>query len=188
MIIFLVEEYSMRKFLEGILPRLGFTEPTFEVKHHRGKEDLIRNLNKIIPTLSKRARQIILVVDQDKEDCKELKKKVVEKMQNCACDYKIRVACYELEAWFLGDMDAIAESSPQFKPKSFQNKEKYRNVDGIEKPSEVIKKIVPRWEKDYPSKPKFAEKMAKVVSLESQANRSHSFYILLETLKAVKEK
>ncbi len=29
MIIFLVEDYSMRKFLEGILPRLGFEEPFF---------------------------------------------------------------------------------------------------------------------------------------------------------------
>ncbi len=26
MIVFLVEDYSMRKFLEGVLPRLGFDE------------------------------------------------------------------------------------------------------------------------------------------------------------------
>jgi len=32
MIIFLVEDYSMRKFLEGILPRLGFEEHLFEIK------------------------------------------------------------------------------------------------------------------------------------------------------------
>jgi hypothetical protein len=30
----------MRKFLEGILPRLGFEEHQFEIKHHRGKEIL----------------------------------------------------------------------------------------------------------------------------------------------------
>ena len=29
MIIFLVEDYSMRKFLEGILPRLGFAAHHF---------------------------------------------------------------------------------------------------------------------------------------------------------------
>ncbi len=69
MIVFLVEDYSMRKFLEGILPRLGFEEHQFEIKHHRGKEDLISNLNKIIPSLSKRAQQIIVIIDRDKQDC-----------------------------------------------------------------------------------------------------------------------
>lgn len=170
-----------------MLPRLGFVE--FEIKHHRGKEDLITNLDKIVPTLSKPPQQkrIIVIIDQDKQGCKELKTRIVVKMQKCACDYKVRIACYELESWFLGDMDAIAKCSPQFKPKSLQNKKKYRNIDSVEKPSNVIEKIVPQWKNDYASKPKFAEKMAKIISLEprnrEQSNRSHSFHVFLETLK-----
>ncbi|MDM8560670.1 DUF4276 family protein [Candidatus Parabeggiatoa sp. HSG14] len=188
MIVFLVEDYSMRKFLEGVLPRLGFEEHLFEIKHHRGKEDLISHLDNTIPTLSKRAQQIIVIIDRDKQDCIALKNKIKEKMVRCSCEYKVRIACYELEAWFLGDMEAIAKCSPRFKANSFQGKKKYRDVDNIEKPSSVIEQIVPDWKNRHVSKPKFAEEIAYVVSLEKQnvekANRSHSFHILLETLRS----
>ncbi len=188
MIIFLVEDYSMRKFLEGILPRLGFEDYAFEIKHHRGKEDLISHLPKIIPSLSKRAQQIIVIIDQDKQNCVKLKNKIKEKMAWCACEYKIRIACYELEAWFLGDMKAITECSHRFKAPFFQGKEKYRDVDRIDKPSRVIEEIVPDWKEQYASKPQFAKKIADSVSLEMQnvegSNRSHSFHVLLETLRS----
>ncbi|RKZ58954.1 MAG: hypothetical protein DRR08_15045 [Candidatus Parabeggiatoa sp. nov. 2] len=188
MIIFLVEDYSMIKFLEGILPRLGFEEHRFEIKHHRGKEDLISHLNNIIPTLSKRAQQIIVIIDRDKQDCVALKNKIQEKMAWCSCEYKIRIACYELEAWFLGDMEAIAKCSPRFKASFFQGKKKYRDIDNIPKPSSVIEEIVPDWKKRHLSKPKFAEEIAHFVSLETQnvekANRSDSFHVLLETLRS----
>jgi hypothetical protein len=186
MIVFLVEDYSMRQFLDGILPRLGFDEHIFEIKHHRGKEDLISHLDKIIPSLSKRAQQIIVIIDQDKKDCVALKNEIEEKMAHCSCKHKIRIACYELEAWFLGDMAAIEKCSPRFKARSFQGKKKYRDVDNIEKPSTVIAKIVPDWNDKYASKPKFAQTIAQFVSLErqnlKQANRSNSFHVLLETL------
>jgi len=84
-------------------------------KHHRGKEDLISHLNQIIPSLSKRAQQIIVIIDRDKQDCVALKNNIKEKMVWCSCEHKIRIACYELEAWFLGDMKAIAKCSHSFK-------------------------------------------------------------------------
>jgi chromosomal replication initiation ATPase DnaA len=111
----------MRKFLEGILPRLGFDEHIFEIKHHRGKEDLLSNLHKIIPSLSKHAQQIIVLIDRDQQDCVELKKKIKGKMAWCFCEYKIRIACYELEAWFLEDMEAMAKCSSRFKASFFQS-------------------------------------------------------------------
>jgi hypothetical protein len=189
MIIFLVEDYSMRQFLQGILPRLGFQDHTFEIKHHRGKEDLISHLPQIIPSLSKRAQQIIVLIDQDKQDCIKLKKKIEEKMAWCACDYKIRIACYELEAWFLGDMEAIAQCSPKFKARFFQGKEKYRDVDRIDKPSRVIEEIVPDWKAEYASKPQFAKTIADFVSLAKlpYANRSHSFHVFLDTLRTFEQ-
>ena len=32
------------KFLEGILPRLGFEEHQFKIKHHRGKEEFAKEI------------------------------------------------------------------------------------------------------------------------------------------------
>jgi hypothetical protein len=75
MIFFLVEDYSMKQFLEGILPRLDFAVNTFEIKHHNGKEDLLGSLTKVIPTLSKRAQHIVVLIDRDQQNCIELKNK-----------------------------------------------------------------------------------------------------------------
>lgn len=189
MIIFLVEDYSMKNFLEGILPRLNLEADQFEIKHHRGKEDLLSHLARIVPTLSKRAQQIIIIIDQDQQNCLTLKNKISEKMANSNCKYQIRIACYELEAWFLGDFAAIAQCSPKFKPSFFQNKKQYRDIDRIPKPSRVLQEIVPDWKEIYGNKPQFAKKIAPFISLEKQnteqANRSHSFHVLLETLRSL---
>ncbi len=188
MIVFLVEDFSMKKFLEGILPRLGFESYHFEIKFHQGKEDLKCNLDKTIPTLSKRANQIIILIDQDTENCLELKNNIKEKMWRCSCEYKIRIACYELEAWFLGDMDAIKQCSERFNPDSYRNKEEYRNIDAIykPKPSTHIEKIVPDLKKIYSSKDKFAAEISKHINLENQVNKSYSFNVFLETIKSIK--
>lgn len=82
MIIFLVEDYSMRKFLEGILPRLGFEKHKFEIKHHRGKEDLISHLNNIIPSLSKRFKASAFQAKKKYRDIDKIEKpsSVIEKI------------------------------------------------------------------------------------------------------------
>jgi len=182
MIIFLVEDYSMRKFLEGILPRLGFTTDTFEIKHHNGKEDLLGKLDQVIPSLSKRAKHLVVLIDQDRQDCIQLKRKLKEKMAWCACDYTLRIACYELESWFLGDLEAITQCSERFRLKHFQNKQKYQQTDEIIKPSTDLEIIVPDWKTLYSSKPKFATKISQFIALEPEKNHSHSFTIFLKTL------
>ena len=152
------------------------------------EEDLICNLGKVIPSLSKKAQRIIVIIDKDRQNCVELKNKLQRKMVNCACKYKIRIACYELEAWFLGDMNAIYKCSPRFKADFFRGKKKYLDIDNLSdpKPSTEIETIVPDWKKNYTSKPKFAKTIAPFMSLERRdselANRSHSFHVFLDTL------
>lgn len=190
MIIFLVEDLSMRKFLEGILPRLDFAPYHFEIKHHNGKEDLLANLSKVSPTLSKRATHLVVLIDKDKQDCIQLKQKLREKMVNCSCHYTLRIACYELESWFLGDLNAIAQCSSKFKLHFFQNKLKYQYTDNITdpKPSTELETIVLDWKTLYASKPKFAETISKFITLELGQNHSQSFNVFLNTLLQLKQK
>lgn len=188
MIIFLVEDFSMRKFLEGILLRLGFESHLFEIKHHHGKEDLLNNLYKVTPSLSKRAKHIVVLIDKDRQNCIELKQTLREKMSWCFCDHTLRIACYELESWFLGDLEAVAHCSSKFKLDSFKNKPKYQHTDEIPKPSKVLETMVPDWESVYGSKPKFAEAISKYITLEPEYNHSQSFSIFLKTLLQLKQK
>jgi len=188
MIVFLVEDLSMKEFLEGILPRLGFNPEDFKIKSHHGKGDLKHNLDNIVPSWSKKANQIIVLIDQDTDDCLKLKNEIRKKMILCSCDYKIRIACYELEAWFLGDMDAIKQCSERFDPDSHRNKEEFRDIDSIHmpKPSTLIEKIAPDLKKIYSRKDKFASEISKHINLESKVNKSHSFNVFLETIKSIK--
>ncbi len=43
----------------------------------------------------------------------------------------VRIACRELENWYLGDMNAIEAVYPNFKAKKHQKKAKYRNPDHV---------------------------------------------------------
>ncbi len=70
-VVFLLEEYSARILLEGLLPRL-FPDLRFLCVHHEGKRDLERS--------------------------------VPRKLR----DVLVRLACQELEAWYLGEPDALA--------------------------------------------------------------------------------
>jgi len=71
-------------------------------------------------------------------DCKKLKNKLETIALNSGLTTKSsaesfqlvnRIAIEELEAWFLGDPDALREAYP--KVRKFENQEKYRDPDNI---------------------------------------------------------
>jgi hypothetical protein len=53
--------------------------------------------------------------DQDTNDCKQLRRQL-SKLCNEAGhpDVLVRIACYELEAWYCGDLDALGQVYPNF--------------------------------------------------------------------------
>lgn len=188
MIVFLVEDRSMAVFLTGVLERLSFPKTAYQIKPYNGKEDLTRNLAKVVPSWAKRAKCIVILLDRDHQDCITLKYSVLSKLKGCTCPCFVRLACRELESWFLGDMEAIAKCSTRFNQARYKNKAKFRNVDELPtKPSDELEKLLPDWEERYfGSKPKFAEQMGKVISLEPDLNCSHSFKVFLRTLSSLK--
>jgi hypothetical protein len=50
-------------------------------------------------------------------------------------DVLIRIARYELEAWYFGDLDAVQEVYPRFKALQYAGKAKYRDPGTIVDPS-----------------------------------------------------
>lgn len=171
MIFFLLEEQSMKIVLKNLLGKI-IADQDYLLISHNGMMDLQRAIPKIVPTLSKKFNaRIVIVHDQDNHDCIQLKNKLLLLTQNAYCPILIRIACKELESWFLGDMKAIEKAFPKFKSDKYINKQKFRHIDSIHKPSMIIKDLIPELN-NYEIIPK--RKLAESISVHMNINQNNS--------------
>lgn len=134
----------MEAFLRSFLPRILSDRVTFGVYPFQGKPDLLRKLPARLSAYAKflpPAHRIVVVVDQDDDDCRELKQRL-EKVASAAglrtrrggrfAQWRVvnRIAIEELEAWYFGDWDAVAECYPRV-PKTIPKRAQYRDPDDI---------------------------------------------------------
>jgi hypothetical protein len=122
----LVEELSCRVTLENLLPKSVTGENTYRIITYQGKQDLLKKLPNTLKAYSRWISNnivIVILVDLDKDNCKELKEKI-EKItyesgllprskDEVNFNVLIRFAIEELEAWFLGDPEAIRFAFPR---------------------------------------------------------------------------
>lgn len=141
---FLVEEPSAEAALFNIVPKI-LHDVTFRIHPFQGKQDL---LSKLLPRLKgyrgwlPEDWKIVVLVDTDDEDCKELKAKLEEKAETAGLMTKSRrigasyfqvlnrLAIEELEAWFFGDVEALHYVYPRVSL-NLEKKAKYRDPDSI---------------------------------------------------------
>ena len=62
-------------------------------------------------------KAVFVIVDADREDCTELKRRLVELKQQLNIETQVFfcIAIEEIEAWILGDQDALLEAYPEAK-------------------------------------------------------------------------
>lgn len=149
----LVEEPSIEEVLRVILPKVlpvGWVlDVNCFIRHHDGKQDLQQSIPRKIRVASKKdiTTGFIIVQDQDNNDCHLLKSQLAglcEEAQrgNRNVPYKVRIVCHELEAWYLGDMDAIECVFPRFHAAHYRGKKKFRKPDDCVNPKKELKNIV----------------------------------------------
>jgi len=179
----LVEEASMKNFLEVILPKIlpdGFAlNINCFIRPHQGKSDLQKSIPRKVKAFQHFPQQVKLIIihDQDSNDCIKLKTslaKLIQK-QNTLQPYLIRIACKELENWYLGDMKAIENVYTKFKASKYLRKAKYRNPDRVYG-SEELSNIIINFSKGLASR-----EIPKNMALEE--NKSPSFNHLLTGIK-----
>ncbi|MCI0515167.1 DUF4276 family protein [candidate division KSB1 bacterium] len=178
------EERSAENVLKTILPQILPTDVAFQIYSHQGKQDLERALRTTLPFISRRPNARLLILrDQDRADCRVVKKQIRDLMLNPGhAPFLIRIACQELESWFLGDLMAIKLAYPRFKPEKYQNKAKFRHVDHIEYPANVLLKMIPEYDHDDKlPKLELSEKISKHLNLAN--NRSRSFNQIISGIK-----
>lgn len=171
----LVEELSMEVFLKGLLPRIlpenyKLGQNCF-VYPHEGKSDLQKRLPRRVRAYRSYPDNVKLIVvhDQDSADCKTLKQQLVNLIKNedITIKFLVRIACRELENWYLGDLKAVEMVYPESKASNFVRKAKFRNVDKIQgsREMEMLSKAF--------SKTSCARSLAPIIDIE--ANTSISF-------------
>ena len=171
-LVFLLEEFSMKVFLEPLLPRILPEGVESLLISHEGKKDLEKSIPRKLRAWPKDGTQFIVVRDQDSGDCRAIKRHLASLCAQAGRPALVRIACRELEAWFLGDLAAVAEAFKKPKLARLQNKRKFRLPDTLHKPSVELAKLVP----DY-GKVSGARAMGPVIRVDGGSSPSFQAFV-----------
>jgi Domain of unknown function (DUF4276) len=140
-----VEEPSMESALQTLIPKIRpDLSECFQIHAFEGVDDMLQKLPDRLrgyagwlPT----DWRIVIVRDEDRKNCEKLKAEI-EKMtrtaglvpkpnaKETAFNVLTRIAVEELEAWFLGDIPALAATYARI-PSTLGSKQGFRDVDAV---------------------------------------------------------
>lgn len=194
----------MEAFIRDFLPRILAQDVSWRPINHGSKTQLLAELPRRLTGYARmpieyRPRALVLV-DRDDDDCLELKTRLEaavsaaglsHKAQAGVVDFDVvnRIVIEELEAWYFGDMEAVAAEWPGVRV-SLGNSARYRDPDAIGGGThEAFLRVLKQagyW-KDQAKLPKVetARKMAALINPER--NRSASFQHFMSGLNALVE-
>jgi hypothetical protein len=181
--VFLLEERSAKSFLESLLPRLLVQRDDIEycLVAFEGKQSLMKGISSKIRAWQIPYARFIILHDQDANDCVTLKANIRSIVETTGKKNvtTIRIACKELETFYLGDLQAVSEAYTMPKLSTMQEKAKYRNPDRLENPNRLLTEIT----NGQYQKIEGSRRIGKLISIErNHHNTSRSFQVLLETL------
>jgi len=146
-IVFLLEERSMKVLLDGLLPRL-FPNIQFLCIPHEGKQDLEKSIPRKLRAWKEPGVRFVVVRDNDNAACESIKDNLLTLCRNSdRTDSMVRLACQELEAWYLGEPEALATAYSNQDLVKLERMAKYRDPDFIPKPSAELSRHIPAFQK-----------------------------------------
>jgi 23S rRNA maturation mini-RNase III len=143
-IVFLLEEPSAKAMLEVILPKLLNESIGFKCIAFEGKQDLEKQLIRKVKCYQNPQARFIVLRDQDSACCLNVKHHLINlceqtgKLVHC----KVRIACHELETFYLGDLMAVEQAlSITNLAKKYQENRKYRTPDNLNNAKQELKNL-----------------------------------------------
>lgn len=148
---FFVEEYSAKVALDAFLEHVLPAPHSFEVFNMNSKEKLLTQLPKRLLGYASRIKngedmRVVVLVDRDDDDCRELKEQLESIASNVSllsktqaersvsepANFQIlnRIVCEELESWFFGDPTAVKKAYDRLHDNHFRHKD-LKNPDNI---------------------------------------------------------
>lgn len=150
-LVFLLEEPSAKAMLESLLPRMLNDGINIRCIPFEGKQDLEKQLTRKIRGYQNPQARFIVLRDLDSHpDCKAVKRKLLDL---CEASGKanlclVRIACKELETFYLADLTAVEQGLQLTGLAKQQQTKKFRTPDSLGNPSLELKKLTDkRYEK-----------------------------------------
>ncbi|CAN5346503.1 DUF4276 family protein [soil metagenome] len=196
---FLVEETSAEIVLTEIVPKILGNKVTFKVHDFRGKTNLLKKLPDRMKGYynllkSQEDWRIVVLIDEDRQDCKELKQKLEDiaigeglSTPSTKKNFQVlnRLVVEEIEAWFFGDVEAMRVKYPKVS-QNLTRRASYRNPDEIKGGTwEALDRVlssVGYYTKGFMPKTEVARNIAPF--LNPELNASKSFQVFREGLKS----
>lgn len=139
-LVFFLEEASAKAMLEGIIPRL-LPNVTTRYVVFDGKQDLEKQLVRKMRLWQEDAHFIVMR-DQDGGDCHIIKNRLRDLSHEAGRpNALVRIACKELESFYLGDLNAVEQGLGLTGLARRQKAAKFRNPDSLNNAAEELTKI-----------------------------------------------
>ena len=183
-LVFLLEEASSAAMLSSLLPRLLAPGIGFRLIAFEGKQDLEKQLVGKLRAYRNQDARFIVLRDQDNHpDCRVLKQALLAKCEQSgrAAHCIVRIACHELESFYLADLAAVEAALGLKGLQAQQQNKKFRAPDRLGSPSHELKILTRQ------SYQKVSGSKAIGALLDVQNQRSSSFYQLLQAIHRLQD-
>ena len=179
-LVFFLEELSAKEMLNGILPKILPDNIQSRFVVFEGKQDLEKQLVRRLRLWRTPNCRFFVLRDQDSGDCRLIKRNLLNKCNEAnKTNTIVRIACHELESFYLGDLHAVYKGLKLSGLSKLQNKRKYREPDNLLNPAQESVALT----NNYYQKVSGSRAISKYLSLEE--NCSHSFNVLVKAIIAV---
>lgn len=174
-LVFLLEEHSAEEMLKAVIPAILPADWDVQYLVFNGKQDLGNNILRKMRSWCLPDSKFVILRDQDSGDCR-----IVKKQLDAICrksgreDYIVRIACKELETFYLGDLEAVAGAFGMNGLANKQNTRKFRDPDALGNPKQELKGLTKGKYQQLLGSREIASRM------KPERNCSHSFRVLIE--------
>lgn len=172
----ILEEPSAKEMLKSILPRILPEDVIFRFVIFEGKQDLEKQLEKRLRGWNRPDTFFMIMRDQDGVDCYMIKDGLKEKVNRSGKGDRslVRIACNELESFYLGDLRAVEMGLGIKNLSKQQGKRKYRSPDRLGNPVQELCRLTGN---SY-QKIQGSRNISEYMKLD-HTNTSHSFNVLI---------
>lgn len=179
-IVFFLEEPSAEAMLAGVMPKILPEDMQYQCVVFSGKGDLEKRLGRRLRAWQEPNVCFVVVRDQDSGDCRMIKQRLMEICRHSRRENVIvRIACRELESWYLADLAAVEAGLGISGLARSQGKRKFRDPDQLRSPSREMQILTAgRYQKVLGSR-------AIGPHLDVGNGRSNSFRVFIEGIRRI---